>query len=185
MGVTAVTDAIQLSGEAFQADKWAGGKQILEVAAIGQLQVFRGQLRQGIEDEGARLHMVVGDLEAGFVDQAIAKQQDVQVEGSRSPAFKALAALIVFDGLQRIEQCQGRERNERWGPRTLDLDILLFGDRLLDEPRLKVPHYHMHARPFVLYPLAELAPAELRLADGRSLKALLDACPFVGLERLA
>lgn len=96
-----------------------------------------------------------------------------------------LEPLALLDALQAIENQQGRERNERWGPRTLDLDILLFGDRLLDEPRLKVPHYHMHARPFVLYPLAELAPAELRLADGRSLKALLDACPFVGLERLA
>ncbi|WP_414159458.1 2-amino-4-hydroxy-6-hydroxymethyldihydropteridine diphosphokinase [Pseudomonas sp. BNK-45] len=96
-----------------------------------------------------------------------------------------LDPLALLDALQAIENQQGRERNERWGPRTLDLDILLFGDRLLDEPRLKVPHYHMHARPFVLYPLAELAPAELRLADGRSLKALLDACPFVGLERLA
>ena len=96
-----------------------------------------------------------------------------------------LEPLALLDALQAIENQQGRERNERWGPRTLDLDILLFGDRLLDEPRLKVPHYHMHARPFVLYPLAELAPAELRLADGRSLKALLDACPFVGLERMA
>ncbi|MCO7612062.1 2-amino-4-hydroxy-6-hydroxymethyldihydropteridine diphosphokinase [Pseudomonas chlororaphis] len=95
-----------------------------------------------------------------------------------------LEPLALLDALQTIENQQGRERNERWGPRTLDLDILLFGDRLIDEPRLKVPHYHMHARPFVLYPLAELAPAELQLADGRTLKALLDACPFVGLERL-
>ncbi|MCE4056782.1 2-amino-4-hydroxy-6-hydroxymethyldihydropteridine diphosphokinase [Pseudomonas sp. Au-Pse12] len=96
-----------------------------------------------------------------------------------------LAPLALLDALQAIENQQGRERNERWGPRTLDLDILLFGDRLIDEPRLKVPHYHMQARAFVLYPLAELAPADLLLADGRSLQALLAACPFVGLERLA
>ena len=61
---------------------------------------------------------------------------------------------------------------------------MLFGDRLIDEPRLKVPHYHMQERAFVLYPLAELAPADLRLADGRALTDLLAACPFVGLERL-
>ncbi|MBB1614903.1 MULTISPECIES: 2-amino-4-hydroxy-6-hydroxymethyldihydropteridine diphosphokinase [Pseudomonas] len=97
----------------------------------------------------------------------------------------ALAPLALLDALQAIENQQGRERNERWGPRTLDLDILLFGDRLIDEPRLKVPHYHMQARPFVLYPLAELAPADLQLADGRTLHELLAACPFVGLERLA
>ncbi|MXR32042.1 2-amino-4-hydroxy-6-hydroxymethyldihydropteridine diphosphokinase [Pseudomonas sp. PICF6] len=95
-----------------------------------------------------------------------------------------LAPLDLLDALQAIETGQGRERLERWGPRTLDLDILLFGDRLIDEPRLKVPHYHMHARAFVLYPLAELAPADLRLSDGRLLKDLLAVCPFVGLERL-
>ena len=97
----------------------------------------------------------------------------------------ALAPLDLLDALQAIENDQGRERLERWGPRTLDLDILLFGDRLIDEPRLKVPHYHMQERAFVLYPLAELAPDDLRLADGRTLADLLAACPFVGLERLS
>jgi len=96
----------------------------------------------------------------------------------------SLAPLALLDALQAIEQEQGRQRKaERWGPRTLDLDILAFGDRLIDEPRLRVPHYHMHARPFVLYPLAEIAPG-LRLADGRTLDELLAACPFSGLERL-
>ncbi|ARB28910.1 2-amino-4-hydroxy-6-hydroxymethyldihydropteridine diphosphokinase [Pseudomonas tolaasii] len=95
-----------------------------------------------------------------------------------------LAPLDLLDALQAIENDQGRERLERWGPRTLDLDILLFGDRLIDEPRLKVPHYQMHLRAFVLYPLAELAPADLPLPDGKTLSELLAACPFVGLERL-
>ncbi|MDD0844677.1 2-amino-4-hydroxy-6-hydroxymethyldihydropteridine diphosphokinase [Pseudomonas sp. Gutcm_11s] len=96
-----------------------------------------------------------------------------------------LAPLQLLDALQRIELEQGRVRKaERWGPRTLDLDILLFGDRLLAEERLSVPHYHMHARAFVLYPLAEIAPADLQLPDGRDLPALLAACPYVGLERL-
>jgi 2-amino-4-hydroxy-6-hydroxymethyldihydropteridine diphosphokinase len=97
----------------------------------------------------------------------------------------SLAPLTLLDALQAIEQAQGRKRKaERWGPRTLDLDILLFGDRLLDEPRLTVPHYHLHARAFVLYPLAEVAPDTLQLADGRHLADLLAACPFEGLERL-
>ena len=96
-----------------------------------------------------------------------------------------LAPLDLLDALQAIENDQGRERLERWGPRTLDLDILLFGDRLIDEPRLKVPHYQIQERAFVLYPLAELAPEDLRLADGRALADLLTACPFVGLERIS
>ena len=97
----------------------------------------------------------------------------------------SLTPLELLDALQAIENDQGRERLERWGPRTLDLDILLFGDRLIDEPRLKVPHYQMHLRAFVLYPLAELAPENLQLPDGQHLSDLLTACPFVGLERLA
>lgn len=97
----------------------------------------------------------------------------------------ALTPLQLLDALQAIELAQGRERKaERWGPRSLDLDILLFGDRLIDEPRLQVPHYHLHARAFVLYPLAEVAPPDLRLADGRRLTDLLAACPFEGLQRL-
>lgn len=95
-----------------------------------------------------------------------------------------LGPLQLLDALQAIEQSQGRVRkDERWGPRTLDLDILLFGQRRIAEPRLQVPHYHMHARAFVLYPLAEIA-AGLVLPDGRPLQALLEACPFEGLERL-
>ncbi|MCY1179151.1 2-amino-4-hydroxy-6-hydroxymethyldihydropteridine pyrophosphokinase [compost metagenome] len=95
-----------------------------------------------------------------------------------------LEPLALLDALQKIELEQGRVRkDERWGPRTLDLDILLFGERLIDEPRLRVPHYHMQARAFVLYPLADLAP-DLRLPDGRVLAEMLAACPFEGLERL-
>lgn len=95
-----------------------------------------------------------------------------------------LQPLQLLDALQAIELDQGRERGERWGPRTLDLDIVLFGQRLIDEPRLRVPHYHMHARAFVLYPLAEIASEDLQLPDGRPLSELLAACPFEGLERL-
>jgi 2-amino-4-hydroxy-6-hydroxymethyldihydropteridine diphosphokinase len=95
----------------------------------------------------------------------------------------SLPPLTLLDALQGIENAQGRERLERWGPRTLDLDILLFGDRLIDEPRLKVPHYQIQVRAFVLYPLAELAPG-ITFADGRALNDLLAQCPFEGLERL-
>lgn len=97
----------------------------------------------------------------------------------------ALEPLALLDALQHIERQQGRVRKaERWGPRTLDLDILLFGQRLLDEPRLRVPHYHLQERAFVLYPLAEIS-GPLNLPDGRTLDALLAACPFTGLEQLS
>lgn len=59
---------------------------------------------------------------------------------------------------QRLEQAAGRVRRERWGPRTLDVDVLLVGDLVVNEPDLVVPHPRMWERDFVLRPLADLAP---------------------------
>lgn len=71
-----------------------------------------------------------------------------------------LAPEALLDELQRIELEQGRQRkDDRWGPRTLDLDILLYGEEVIATPRLTVPHYGLHQREFVVYPLLELAPA--------------------------
>lgn len=94
-----------------------------------------------------------------------------------------LTPLALLRALQAIEQRQGRVRGERWGPRTLDLDILLFGDESLATPELRVPHPEMARRSFVLHPLAELAPA-LVLPDGTPLAALLAKCPADGIVRL-
>ncbi|MEQ8843764.1 MAG: 2-amino-4-hydroxy-6-hydroxymethyldihydropteridine diphosphokinase [Phycisphaerales bacterium] len=67
----------------------------------------------------------------------------------------------LLDGMLALERRYGRDRSKerRWGPRTLDLDLLLFGDRVIDEPGLTVPHPRMAERRFVLQPLADLAPA--------------------------
>lgn len=79
----------------------------------------------------------------------------------------------LLDHTQRIELAHGRIRKaERWGPRTLDLDILLFGDAVINTPRLTIPHYDMHNRAFMLVPLWELAP-DLILPDGRALATLV------------
>lgn len=79
----------------------------------------------------------------------------------------------LLDLTQRIELEQGRVRkDERWGPRTLDLDIMLFGDLTLNTPRLIVPHYDMHNRAFMLIPLLEIAP-DIALPDGTRVHDLL------------
>lgn len=86
-----------------------------------------------------------------------------------------LDAETLLDHTQRIELQQGRERKaERWGPRTLDLDIMLFGNHTIATTRLTVPHYDMHNRGFMLWPLSEIAPT-LRFPDGTTLQARLDA----------
>ncbi|WP_333606592.1 2-amino-4-hydroxy-6-hydroxymethyldihydropteridine diphosphokinase [Arsukibacterium sp.] len=95
-----------------------------------------------------------------------------------------LTAEALLDHLQQIEQQQGRQRKaERWGPRTLDLDILLFGQQQINSSRLTVPHYGLRQREFVLYPLSELAP-QLVLPDGTPLTALLPLVPLNGLQPL-
>jgi 2-amino-4-hydroxy-6-hydroxymethyldihydropteridine diphosphokinase len=69
-----------------------------------------------------------------------------------------LAPRELLDTLLAVERELGRERRERWGPRTIDLDLLLYGERVVDEPGLAVPHPRLHERRFALEPLAELAP---------------------------
>lgn len=70
-----------------------------------------------------------------------------------------LSPLALLDQLQALEQHHGRVRGRRWGPRTLDLDLLLYDDRRLTLPRLTLPHPEMARRAFVLVPLVELAPS--------------------------
>ncbi|HEU5263310.1 MAG TPA: 2-amino-4-hydroxy-6-hydroxymethyldihydropteridine diphosphokinase, partial [Gaiellaceae bacterium] len=65
----------------------------------------------------------------------------------------------LLETLLRIERELGRVRSGRWGPRTLDLDLLVYGDEIVDEPGLRVPHPRVHERRFALEPLAELDPA--------------------------
>jgi 2-amino-4-hydroxy-6-hydroxymethyldihydropteridine diphosphokinase len=69
-----------------------------------------------------------------------------------------LSAHVLLDYLQGIENEHGREREIKWGARTLDLDILLFGDEIIKDDRLQVPHVEMQHREFVLLPLHEIAP---------------------------
>jgi len=93
-----------------------------------------------------------------------------------------LEPLDLLDLLQAIEQEHGRERPYRNAPRTLDLDLLLYGKLILETPRLSVPHPRMHQRAFVLRPLQDLAP-DLQLAQG-SFTTLLAACQDQKLDRL-
>lgn len=96
----------------------------------------------------------------------------------------ALPPQALLAALQQIEQTQGRERGpQRWLARTLDLDILLYGDCQLHEPDLQIPHPRMQERNFVLLPLFDLAP-DLVLPDGQAVRDLLQRCGSDGIWRL-
>ncbi len=85
--------------------------------------------------------------------------------------------------LQKIEQQHGRVKQRHWGERTLDLDILLYGQQQIEEEHLQVPHKGIAERAFVLYPLAEIAP-ELVISDLGEINTLLKHCPVDGLIRI-
>lgn len=84
---------------------------------------------------------------------------------------------------QRVEAALGRARQVRWGPRTVDVDVLLYGDRVVCEPDLEIPHPRLRQRAFVLVPLFEVAP-DLVLPDGTRLRDLLAAVADQEVHRL-
>lgn len=94
-----------------------------------------------------------------------------------------LAPHDLLDHLQTIEQAHGRQRLQHWGPRTLDLDILLFGQQTLHDDRLTVPHAQLSQRDFALQPLLDLNP-ELALPTGTKLALLRRRCPDNKLQKL-
>lgn len=94
-----------------------------------------------------------------------------------------LSPLALLDQLQALEQRHGRVRQRRWGPRTLDLDLLLFDNLSLSTPRLTLPHAQMTRRGFVLLPLAEVAP-DLRLPGGQRIDELLAALDTSDLRQM-
>jgi 2-amino-4-hydroxy-6-hydroxymethyldihydropteridine diphosphokinase len=103
----------------------------------------------------------------GVVDQPRFLNGAVEVDTTRTPRE-------LLDLLLEIERSLGRMRAERWGPRTVDLDLLVYGDEVVDEPGLRVPHPHLHERRFALEPLADLDP-ELEVPGRGAVSTLLAA----------
>lgn len=96
----------------------------------------------------------------------------------------ALDPQALLAALFQIEFAQGRVREQRWGARTLDLDLLLYGSLQWQSATLTLPHYALCERPFVVIPLLEIAP-DLTLPDGRRLREIAEALGTSDLQRLS
>lgn len=150
----------------------------------GPVEVFIG-LGANLGDARAQLGAGRRGLEglAGYRPLAVSSlYRTAPVGVTDQPAFLNAVArgmfegepLALLDALLAIEAGQGRERRQRWGPRTLDLDLLLFGDQVITHERLTTPHPEMHRRAFVLVPLMELAPELVLPVWGRTAAQLLE-----------
>jgi 2-amino-4-hydroxy-6-hydroxymethyldihydropteridine diphosphokinase len=178
--------------------------------AAGALRALRGavELRQPPSGEetaflglggnvGDRLHYLnravrLLDAHPRIAVDDVSSVYETEPLGPSEAAFLNVAARVLTDlaplGLlracQRVEGILGRVRTTRWGPRTIDVDVLLYGDRTIARPVLTVPHPGLAERAFALVPLIEVAPG-WRLHDGRSLAtAVADLAPIEGVSAI-
>ena len=150
-------------------------------------------LGSNLEDPPAQLKAAVaalGRLPLSRLERLSRVYRSAAVGPGTQPDYLNAAALLLtalpplplLRALQEIEARQGRVRSERWGARTLDLDLLLYGELALDTPELQIPHPRMARRNFVLYPLLDIGGPNLRLPDGTDLGTLVLDCPRGELE---
>lgn len=136
-------------------------------------------LGANLGDRQRVLAAAVAELGGLGVVTSVSRLYETPPVGPPQPAYlnaaarleTALEPVALLSALLDVEKRHGRERREKWGPRTLDLDILWIRDRVVDEPELTVPHQRLRERLFALLPLLEVAPDA---TDPRSLEPLLD-----------
>lgn len=140
-------------------------------------------------DRMANLRRAVGLVgRCALVEQVSSVYETLPAYVHDQPRFLNMALRAVtrqpprtlLDCLKEIEREMGRVPGRRYGPRLIDLDILLYGDVVLEEPDLQVPHPRLSERPFVLHPLAELAPDLVLPGQARPVRELLAAAPIMG-----
>ena len=121
---------------------------------LGDRKLF---LKQAVDHIEAEIAPVV-NLSSVFETQSWGKTDAPDYLNQVIQLHTSLPARVLLEKILAIEILLGRERKEKWGSRTIDIDILFYGDEVIDEPDLQVPHPELHKRMFTLVPLSEIAP---------------------------
>ena len=154
--------------------------------ALTLLELVYLSLGSNVGDRAANLRSAIERLaEAGTVQATSGFYETEPVDFRDQPWFLNCVVALETGKTPRhllahalaIEEGMGRRRTRDKGPRTIDIDILLFGDRVIDEPGLKIPHPAMHERRFVLEPLAEIAPGAIHPTLRKTARQLLAGLP--------
>ncbi len=143
----------------------------------------RAILEAALESLAATPDIILQARSSWYQTKAVGPPQPDYINGCALLQVKTSPQLLL-ETLLGIEAQFGRVRRERWGPRSLDLDLLLYDDLILDTPTLVLPHPRMRERAFVLVPLAEIAPDWVEPVSGIAIAELVQAVDCSGVSRI-
>ena len=149
------------------------GVYILSGSNLGKRMVNLARALELVEQKGGKVvaqSQLYETAAWGIRDQAPFLNQVMELE-------TPLSARELLNALLDIEQSMGRQRKEKWGERLIDLDILYYGDAVIEEPGLNIPHPHIAQRRFTLAPLCEIAPLLVHPVLRKNQLQLLEECP--------
>jgi len=141
-----------------------------------------GQVREAARRLAALPGIVAFRLSPIYLSDPVGLTEQPRFANAVAALDTNLEPFALLEACQGIEQEMGRERLVRWGPRTIDLDLIFHGELRLDDPRLQLPHPRWHERPFVVRPLIDLGAGPIVMEH--SLQQLLDRIGCAGLERV-
>lgn len=142
------------------------------------------QIKNAIENIKKCEYIEVNKISPFYLSAPMGPQDQPDYINAVIEISTSLTAEQLLDELQDIENKQGRIREQHWGARTLDLDILLYGDEVIDTQRLIIPHCGISERNFVLYPLNDIVNAEFIVPTLGNIRTLVTACEMTGITRL-
>jgi len=134
-------------------------------------------LKKAIEKIGESDSVVIRKISAVYLTDPVGNPDQPRFLNLVVSIDTSLKPLRLLEYLLDIEEKLGRERNEKWGPRIIDLDILLYDELIISSDRLTLPHPRMHQRRFVLVPLAQINPHLFHPLLKKSVEELLRLCP--------